>query len=98
MEIKHLKTPQQLNESSENLNISDVSDSSYRNFLIQVSKDRKILENQRKELLISDRVKGLKMLPQIQTLIQLQDKLINYIAVIENKNISEIRDEFDFTY
>ena len=96
--MKHLKTPQQLNESSENLNISDVSDSSYRNFLIQVSKDRKILENQRKELLISDRVKGLKMLPQIQTLIQLQDKLINYIAVIENKNISEIRDEFDFTY
>ena len=85
-------------EFNENLNISDVSDSSYRNFLIQVSKDRNILENQRKELLISDRVKGLKMLPQIQTLIQLQDKLINYIAVIENKNISEIRDEFDFTY
>jgi len=26
--MKHLKTPQELNESSENLNISDVSDSS----------------------------------------------------------------------
>jgi hypothetical protein len=96
--MKHLKTQKQLNEASENLNISDVSDSSYRDFLIQVSKDRKILENERKKLLISDRVKGLKMLPQIQTLIQLQDKLINYVAVIENKNISEIREEFDFTY
>jgi hypothetical protein len=80
------------------LGISVVSDSSYRDFLIQVSKDRKILENKRKELLISDRVKGLKMLPQIQTHIQLQDKLINYLAVVENKTISEIRDEFDFTY
>jgi hypothetical protein len=97
--MKHLKTPQELNESSENLNISDVSDSSYREFLIQVSNDRKVLENKRRELLSSDdRIKGLKMLPQIQSIIQLQDKLINYVSVIENKNIQEIRDEFDFTY
>jgi hypothetical protein len=27
--MKHLKTPQELNEASENLNISDVSDSSF---------------------------------------------------------------------
>jgi hypothetical protein len=97
--MKHLKTPQQLNEASENLNISDVSDSSYREFLIQVSNDRKVLENKRRELLSSDdRIKGLKMLPQIQSIIQLQDKLINYVSVIEKKNIQEIRDEFDFTY
>jgi hypothetical protein len=97
--MKHLKTPQELNEGSENLNISDVSDSSYREFLIQVSNDRKVLENKRRELLSSDdRIKGLKMLPQIQSIIQLQDKLINYVSVIENKNIQEIRDEFDFTY
>jgi hypothetical protein len=74
-------------------------DSSYREFLIQVSNDRKVLENKRRELLSSDdRIKGLKMLPQIQSIIQLQDKLINYVSVIENKNIQEIRDEFDFTY
>ncbi len=97
--MKHLKTPQELNEASENLNISDVSDSSYREFLIQVSNDRKVLENKRRELLSSDdRIKGLKMLPQIQSIIQLQDKLINYVSVIEKKNIQEIRDEFDFTY
>jgi hypothetical protein len=27
--MKHLKTPQELNEASENLNISDVSDSGF---------------------------------------------------------------------
>ena len=31
--MKHLKTPKQLNEASENLNISDVSDSYYVFFL-----------------------------------------------------------------
>jgi hypothetical protein len=35
--MKHLKTPQELNEASENLNISDVSDSDLR-FKIEADK------------------------------------------------------------
>ena len=53
--MKHLKTPQQLNEASENLNISDVSDSEKLNkaeellqslvYLSQTSELKSFFEN-----------------------------------------------------
>ena len=50
--MKHLKTPQELNEASENLNISDVSDSLYqdgstRNENGLLDKMRKLFNNEK---------------------------------------------------
>lgn len=39
--MKHLKTPQELNEASENLNISDVSDSYEKSIIEDFSKKKK---------------------------------------------------------
>jgi flagellar biosynthesis chaperone FliJ len=46
--MKHLKTPQELNEASENLNISDVSDSETK--IIQIKNEYSEIDNQLKEL------------------------------------------------
>ena len=41
--MKHLKTPQQLNEASENLNISDVRNSLKKNDIVKYDGDRYII-------------------------------------------------------
>jgi predicted transcriptional regulator len=46
--MKDLKTPQELNEASENLNISDVSDSETK--IIQIKNEYSEIDNQFKEL------------------------------------------------
>jgi flagellar biosynthesis chaperone FliJ len=46
--MKHLKTPQELKESLENLNISDVSDSETK--IIQIKNEYSEIDNQFKEL------------------------------------------------
>ncbi len=50
--MKHLKTPQELNESSENLNISDVSDSNRVQFLITLDdiQDINIINSEIKDI------------------------------------------------
>lgn len=74
----------------------------YIEFLKSITQERKELQNERERLLKSsdgkERVKGLKMLSELTSLIALQDKLINHVALLEKKNISEVRDEFEFTY
>jgi hypothetical protein len=44
--MKHLKTPQELNEASENLNISDVSDSSFNSTIDDVIRKLEELKKQ----------------------------------------------------
>jgi len=63
MKMKHLKTRQELNESSENLNISDVSDSKIivgKNYII-IEYDTKVVvidkdDDRKKALVTSDLV------------------------------------------
>ena len=74
-------------------------ETNYRDLLIIISNDRKELQNKREELLNSDkRIEGVKLYNQLTSLIQVQDKLINYVSILEKRNVSEVRDEFDFTY
>ena len=56
------------------------------------------MRNERDKIRKTDTRKNLLLQVEISKLISIQDKLINYLSLIEGVSVSELRDEFDFTY
>lgn len=73
-------------------------DKTYREFLVKVTQDIVNLRNERDKIRKTDTRKNLLLQVEISKLISIQDKLINYLSLIEGVSVSELRDEFDFTY
>jgi phosphotransferase system IIB component len=86
--MKHLKTPQELNESSENLNISDVRSSLLQ--LKQHLEDKRVSDKDILKLLkqIESQVKDLEIYRQIYG--ELEDKVHNLFD--KKTSLSEIGD------
>jgi len=86
--MKHLKTPQELNEASENLNISDVRSSLLR--LKQHLEDKRVSDKDTLKLFkqIESQVKDLEMYRQIYG--ELEDKVHNLFD--KKTSLSEIGD------
>lgn len=73
-------------------------DKTYREFLVKVTQDIVNLRNESDKIRKTDTRKNLLLQVEILNLINIQDKLITYLSSIEGVSVSELRDEFDFTY
>ena len=74
----------------------------YREVLVGISNEISILLEKKSLAVASsnsaEKIEGLKLIIDLKLLVAIQDKLINYVALIENKSVSDIQDEFNFRY
>lgn len=66
----------------------------YREVLEQVTQELKDLREMRSQYSTFDLSKGMKYIRDVKSLTDLQDKLINHVAMLEDKNVADIKSEF----